>query len=146
MTIKRLPNWEVLLRQAEEKRWTQKFVRGQSDCVLTVADMVREFVENQFDIAARYRGKYNSDLEAMRFVRNECGGDMLAEFRKNFLELDITEINPKLAQRGDVGYVDGGDITNSGACIFVGYGALSPADVGFTRVPRSKINAAWRIG
>lgn len=144
--IKRLPNWEQLLLEAERKRWTQIFVRGQSDCVLTVADMVSEFVEGGFDFAAKVRGKYNSDLEALRYVKNECKGDMLAAFRENFIELGIPEINPKLAGRGDIGFVDGGSDTNRGACIFVGYGVLSPADIGFTRLPRSQVKAAWKIG
>lgn len=139
--IQRFPDWPERLVAAVDRRRGQVFVRGQTDCLPTVADIIREFTGVDL-LGPTWRSAYNDDLEALRIIRR-FGGNLLEAFRSH-LASQVPEIDPRLAKRGDLAFVRLAEMSQ-GAALFYGDGLLIPDKVGFRNLPRSCAVAAWRI-
>lgn len=140
--IQRFPDWPERLVAAVDRRRTQIFVRGQTDCLPTIADIIQEFTGVDL-LGPTWRNAYSDDLEALRIIRR-FGGNLLEAFRSHLSNQGVEEIDPRLAKRGDLGFVRLTE-TSQGAALFCGDGLLIPDKVGLRNMPRSYALAAWRI-
>lgn len=141
--MKRLQGWPELLGAFLESRNAEPFAWGGNDCALFACDAV--FAMTGVDMAVEFRGTYNTLAGATRAIRKFAGGglDQLAD--KIAMQLEVAEIKPLLAQRGDVVIFD----TEQGATLGVvglhGYLAHSVGPQGAVAVPVSACRRAWRI-
>jgi hypothetical protein len=97
------------------------------------------------DLAADFRGKYSNMVSAFRTVKDFAGGGIADLVEKIAKENGIDEINPKLAQRGDVVLIAG---TYGDTLAIVGMDGKSVYAVGndgWKRWPISTALKAWRI-
>lgn len=141
--VRRSPDWAKKLQQAISARSHKSSVRGVSDCILTTADLIQAYTGE--DLAASWRGKYNDDLGALRFIRSFEGG-LLGEVKRVMQAHNLVEIAPRFAQRGDPAYVIHDNPLFGGMGIFYGGGILVPSvPSGFEVRPLSLALAAWRI-
>lgn len=141
--VRRSKDWQKQLQQAISSRTQKTNTRGVSDCVLTTADLIQAYTGE--DLAANWRGKYNDDLGALRFIRSFEGG-LIGEVKRVMLAHGLVEIAPRFAQRGDPAYVINENPLFGGMGIFYGGGILVPAvPYGFKIVPLDLALAAWRI-
>jgi hypothetical protein len=98
----------LLTRYIEERR-RMPFAWGSNDCCLFAADWV--LAATGRDLAAEYRGQYETALGALRFVKSAGGVEGLVE------KAGGQRIDVKLAHRGDVVARDVGDGVGLGLCI-----------------------------
>lgn len=85
------------------------FAWGSNDCCLFAADWV--LAATGRDIAADYRGRYQSALPALRFVKDGGGVEAMIE------RAGGQPIDSKLARRGDVIARDVGNGVGLGVCV-----------------------------
>lgn len=122
-------------------RLAQKFERGVTDCVMTIADIVKAYTGADF--AEQYRGKYSDDLGAARIITQ--GGDLGKMLAARMAELGWEEIKPNFARRGDLAFIYRGKLDQA-IGVVAGSGILTPDAIGLKTVPRSEASRAWRVG
>lgn len=133
--LMRHQDWPLRLSRMVAESRTIPFAWGTHDCCLFAANVVQELTG--IDHAADLRGKYASALEATRILKARGGvrGAATAAFG--------AEINPKLAQRGDVVLVNGDHGESLAICL--GTHCAAPAESGLATLPMSQAVTAWRI-
>jgi hypothetical protein len=148
----RFENWPEILAQFVAERARTPFAWGVNDCCLMSCDAVLGYTG--VDMAAGFRGKYDSGLSAARAMKEFCGGGVEQVAEKMAAQLNIPEWpTVKLARRGDVvlfeydGEFRGERVTQRATLgICCGGDAVVPAQDGLLSIPISQCRRAWRIG
>jgi len=142
----RLPDWPDRLANFLADSRHEPFEWGRHDCCLFGANGVRAIAE--IDVAAPFRGRYRTAIGAARVLRRFAGGGVAEAAREIGRRLDCPEIDPRLAQRGDVALVTGvpGDALGGalGLCIG-GRFAVAALAGGWGAVPLGQVAAAWAV-
>lgn len=94
---KKIEWYTDLLDLIDDKYMTQ-FEYGQHDCALWGADALQIQLEDGFDIAARWRGKYTTLAQGMRAIKASGFASYVDVFAQVLPELP----SPRLAQSGDL--------------------------------------------
>lgn len=124
-----------------------RFARGRFDCALFACDWVRE--ATGVDVAADYRGRYDTRAGAARRLKEIDGGGLYEAACRAF---GAPLAAPLMARRGDVVLceVKGPDGPSSPALGVVDATgveiALVAPDRGLIRAPLIAARAAWAVG
>ncbi|WP_439710867.1 DUF6950 family protein [Brucella anthropi] len=125
-------DWEKRLVATTEAHLNTPLVWGQSDCILTVADVVDAVLGD--DPAKDIRGKYKSKAGAYRLIRQR-GFKSVADVLASLFE----EIPVALAQRGDLG------VYENTAGYFCEYGFAVKGEDGLRFLPRTMAERAFKV-
>ena len=128
-------DWPERLNKIIKESQSKPFVWGQHDCCLFAADVVMELTG--IDHAADLRGTYSTMTEAARVIKRNGG---IRSIVTNALG---AEINPKLAQRGDIVLIDGDYGETLSVCI--GAVVVAPGSNALYGRPLSNAITAWRV-
>ena len=134
--LHRVQDWPLRLNAWLDSVREKPFAWGTHDCVLGAADAIRMMTEE--DPAASFRGRYDSRMGAARFLA-QYGG----------LEEAVTAVlgapleGPRLAGRGDVVLVEGGEGLT--LAVVIGAAAVAPGPEGATFVPMRDWKVGWRV-
>jgi hypothetical protein len=140
--VKRADDWPRRLHAALEAiPPDEKFAWGKRDCAFFTCDLVAAMTG--VDMAAEYRGRYNSQAGAVRVLRQAGGLERIAEKMAHRHELE--EVKPAFAQRGDVAMLDTDDGPALGVVALDGRNALFSGPQGLRAVPVLSCRRAWRI-
>lgn len=144
--LQRFPDWPERLAVFIRDRESLPFNWVTHNCALVACDSVLEMTGT--DLAEAFRGKFTTKFGAIRAVLDYCGGGLEELADKISREHEIPEINPNLAQRGDVLLVKQmiPDVSDVALAIMGMNAALATSPAGLTRMPRSSWLRAWRIG
>lgn len=88
-------NWAEALDAILTERMSEPFCWGKNDCALFAADCVLAMTGQ--DYAAAFRGKYDSEIGAVKALKRYGKGDLESTMDAQFPRKPVT-----LAQRGDV--------------------------------------------
>jgi len=142
--LKRCPEWPKVLAAFVDEYRGKPFAWGSHDCCMTAAEWVRTCTGH--DAANSYRGKYRSELGAMKLLKRDGGVRGIAS-------ACLPSVPVNFAHRGDlVAYQDvsrqGPAWARTSLGILTGAVGLFPnINGGFTEVPRDKLmKTAWRVG
>lgn len=94
--ITRAEGWEVRLNSTIEKYLNERFIWGESDCLIFMADCL--CAVSNVNIMADWRGDYDTEEEAYELLNLCTGGNNEVIFKG----LSRVE-NVAFAQRGDIG-------------------------------------------
>lgn len=130
----RFEDWPARLGAEIERARERPFCWGEHDCALWTASVVAAITG--VDYAAEWRGKYASELGAIKHLLRG-GHQSVDSLATNTLGEPIA---PLLAQRGDVMLFDGA----LGVCIGTA-GAFVTLEEGLTFVPLAQCVKAWRV-
>ena len=133
----RVANWISRLAARLEAARDTPFVWGQHDCATWAFDLRRDLTGGE-DVAARWRGRYRTQMGAARVLRR-LGWPSLEAAGRDLLGDPLP--SPLLAQRGDM--VLGGEDPAFGICI--GAQAAFVAQEGLVRLPLDRCHLAWRV-
>lgn len=133
----RCDNWPKYLHKAIEAHRERPFKWGETDCCLFVLECYDALCG--VDVARTYRHSYDSEESAAE-VLEALGG--IEAVVPNVLEIE--EIDPKLAQRGDIVLLDLKDKT-LGVIDMSGQRAVAASPAGMGTFPRKLILKAWRV-
>lgn len=160
MALVRYPDWPARLAPLIAERLNAPFRWGTNDCALFACDAVLAMTGT--DLAADFRGRYDSSIGAARALR-ALGFRDLADVAHAFAaKHGIPPLaSPRFAQRGDVGLIahfgaSSAPIDDRCRGRLVGaLGALAIAtgdgfaavteDRGLVKIPTGSVAAAWRI-
>ena len=123
------------------------FAWGRCDCALFACNAVREITGE--DMAAAFRGRYRSPLGAARQIAAYCGGKSIEDLAEAMARhLDIEEIPPAFAQRGDVvlveSTIDGHTLPTLAVHAGTGIAVVTPEGLAMLSLGRAQ--RAWKIG
>lgn len=132
--MNRIDGWPEALADFIESRRFTPFSWGANDCCLFACDAALAITGT--DIAAAYRGTYDSALSAARVV--EAGGGI-----DGIMDTLLPRVDPAFAQRGDLVIVDG----QHGPTLAVCLGAVIAAtgEDGLAFFPANAATAAWKV-
>ncbi|OBQ72401.1 DUF6950 family protein [Mesorhizobium loti] len=137
LQLTRLPDWDRRLARLVPAIAATPGVWGQSDCLLTVMDVVAEITG--FDPAADIRGKYKTEAGAARILRKRGFDDVEMALASLF-----APVGRLMAQRGDVGVVDqDGQLCAGFMC---DRGFMARTETGVFILPQSAIKTAFKVG
>lgn len=137
--MQRKEGWEVKLDSALQKAAHEPFVMGETDCFASTSDIVLQMTDT--DIMKKWRGKYQSFLQAARVIKREDYSGVT-----DWLDtITDTRIKPSKAQRGDIvaRHIDR-VMPSLGICAG-NQALLFTHDEGAIYVPMRIIEAAWRV-
>jgi len=133
----RVAGWTSLLAARLEAARDKPFVWGQHDCATWAFDLRRDLTGGE-DVAALWRGRYRTQMGAVRVLRR-LGWHSLEAAGLDLLGAPLA--NLMLAQRGDM--VLGGEDPAFGICIGAQAGFVSPE--GLVLLPLDRCHLAWRV-
>ncbi len=152
MSYKRKDHWatrhfDTFLRE----RANAPFAWGVNDCALFSADAVESILG--IDIADDFRGKYSTQLGAIRTIQKVTGGTSVADAAaycaaKHGL---IEHTYPLMAKRGDLVVIENGGNLIAAVVHLNGHHAVSVSETGLVRLPIADHNGkpnvvrAWSI-
>lgn len=137
--MKRLHGWRTRLHEAVEARRRVPFSFSAGvDCALFVSDCIEAMTGE--DPAADFRGRYTTDIGAMRVIRN-AGYANLADLVSSKLE----EIAPVRAQVGDVAFIPDESPFGGALGIVIGEQVACLHIDGIGSVPRTLMTRAFRV-
>lgn len=125
-----------MVSAAVRKHVHAPFEWGASDCSF-VFDLIRDMTG--FDAIASIRG-YTNEREALRALK--AAG---YETTLDLIEANFPEIDPALAQRGDIGYPADVPHPLMSPAVIDGAHAYSKHPAGGVVVPRALITRAWAV-
>ena len=130
-------NWTVRLTDFVKSKKHVPFEWGVNDCCLFVADMALAITG--VDPAATFRGKYESELGAMRALYNQ-GFDSVEAVLTHAFGPTVSRLE---VRRGDVVLFENGGRDIAG----VMFGeVLAPGDLGIETFSPLLIKKVWRVG
>lgn len=142
--MRRLPDWEERLGAYINQVRDAPFRYGEHDCILHSARAVE--VMTGTDIAAGYRGEYDSQAGAAAILKAKGQGTLLRT-----LDATLERRKPSRARRGDLVWFEG----SVGVCVgrealFVGEERLAEKAglvmrEGLISVPRALWTKAWTV-
>ena len=133
----RVAGWTSLLAARLEAAREAPFVWGQHDCATWAFDLRRDLTGGE-DVAALWRGRYRTQMGAVRVLRR-LGWPSLEAAGRDLLGAPLP--SPMLAQRGDI--VLGGEDPAFGICIGARAAFVSPE--GLVLLPLDRCHLAWRV-
>jgi hypothetical protein len=142
--MRRVAGWEQTLHRFNMACLRRPFAWGEFDCALYAADAINAMTG--VDFAADFRGRYDSEESAWRFLAS-LGYRDLGELASSRLPEILTPDGkpaPSLARRGDVGLFNGEQGQFLAICdgrTFVG-----PTLRGLQHAPLTACLRAWRVG
>ncbi len=134
--MNRVEHWPQILSDFIESA-DRPFCWGSWDCGLLAADCV--LAMTGVDIAAEFRGRYTTARGARRVMRGDMA-EMMARVSKTY---GMPEINPAMAQRGDMVMVDTPLGDALGICVGARVACTGPD--GLVYVPSSTARCAWKV-
>lgn len=137
--MKRLKDWRTRLHEAVEARRRVPFsFKAGVDCALFVADCINAMTGE--DPAAEFRGRYSSDIGAMRVIRNAGFADLA-----DLVSSRLDEISPVRAQVGDVAFIPDDSPFGGALGIVIGEQIACLHVDGIGSVPRTVMTRAFRV-
>ncbi|MCU1251539.1 MAG: hypothetical protein JWQ49_4568 [Edaphobacter sp.] len=133
------------------ERADMPFVWGSNDCALFAADAI--LANTGTDIAEDFRGKYTTQLGALKTIREVTGGTSIADaaaYCANKHGL-VEHTHPLLAKRGDLVVIDNSGTLIAGVVHLNGHDVVSVSETGLVRLPIADLNGkpnvvrAWSI-
>jgi hypothetical protein len=121
------------------------FAWGTRDCALFAADAVESITG--VDIASEFRGKYTTQLGAMRTIRQITGGTTVADAAAHCANKHgLTEhTHPLVAKRGDLVVIDNGGDLIAGVVHLNGRYVVSVNENGLITLPITNIVRSWSL-
>lgn len=132
----RYENWPERLNKFISDNNKKPFTWGEHDCCLFAANAIREITG--FDYAEELRGSYSTIKEAV-VILNKIGG--VKKLASSYLS---EEINPMMAQRGDLVLIET-DEHGETLAICIGDKCVAPGMTGLQFAKMSTALTAWRI-
>jgi hypothetical protein len=138
----RFHDWEEKLSVFLGERADQSFEWGRNDCALFACDAA--LAMTGVDLAADFRGRYDSDLSAARvIIAFTSGGDLEDLAVKVAQQFELEEVKPLFARRGDIVLVPSEDGRKALAIVSTdGWHIVGP---GPRKFELSDVERAWRI-
>jgi hypothetical protein len=133
------------------ERADMPFEWGSNDCALFAADAI--LANTGTDVADDFRGKYTTQLGALKTIREVTGGTTIADaaaYCANKYGLFEHEF-PLMAKRGDLVVIDNLGTLIAGVVHLNGHDAISVSETGLVRLPiadlkgKPNIVRAWSI-
>lgn len=137
--MKRARDWRTRLHEAIEarRRVPFSFAAG-TDCALFVADCILAMTGE--DPAAEFRGRYSSDVSAMRVIRDAGFTDLT-----DLVSSRLDEIEPVFARVGDVAMIPDDSPFGCALGIVIGEQIAVLHVDGIGSVPRDIMTRAFRV-
>jgi len=137
--MKRLRDWRTRLHEVVEARRRAPFSFQEGrDCALFVADCVHAMTGE--DPAAQFRGRYTTDIGAMRVIRNAGFADL-----GDLVSSQLEEIAPARARVGDVAAVPVESPFGWVLGMVIGEQVIAQDIDGLATFPRSAVIRAFRV-
>jgi hypothetical protein len=146
MPLTRTHTWDTReLTQFLRERDRVPFSWGTIDCCLTPADAILAMTGT--DIADDFRGKYSTEVEAFRLIREVTGGSTVADAAAHCAAKHglVEWPSPLLAQRGDLVVIQDADRLIAGIVDLNGRHVVSAGAEGLKRLPASAVTRAWKV-
>ncbi len=142
--MQRFEDWPERLAALFERAADRPFRRGRHDCALFAGEAV--FVMTGTDLRKPFLGKYKTRRGADGALKR-FAGTMLDATVKLAAAHGAVEIEPGFAQRGDIAYVEMGDLSALAVLDLAGtFVTTGPGVIGFLPVPRDYVLRVWRFG
>jgi hypothetical protein len=128
--------FDPFLREREK----MPFAWGTNDCALFAADAI--LANTGIDIAADFRGKYTTQLGALRTIQEVTGGTSVADaaaYCANKHGL-LEHTHPLLAKRGDLVVIENDENLIAGVVHLNGFHVISVSEKGLVRLPMADAN------
>jgi hypothetical protein len=127
------------------ERATTPFTWGDNDCCTFAADAIHAITGT--DIAADFRGKYTTEIGALRAIAKVTGGTTVADAAaycaaKHGL---VEHTYPLMAKRGDLVVLDNDGNLIAGVVHLNGRHVISVSESGAVRLPITSIVRAWSL-
>ncbi len=124
-------------------RWcSEPFEWGRSDCILSIADIVRAVCD--YDPAMDFRGRYSTKIGALR-VTHQCRGFAKAVIRASH-DFSWKVIDPSWAKTGDVGIASTPAMPCCGVIKYrSAWVSVAPQGFGFQSHPTGNVKLAWQV-
>jgi hypothetical protein len=121
------------------------FAYGDNDCCLHAANVLEAITGT--DIASDFRGKYTTQLGALRTIAKVTGGTTIADAAAYCANKHgLTEhTHPLMAKRGDLVVIDNAGTLIAGVVHLNGFHVVSVSETGIVRLPITSIVRAWSI-
>lgn len=136
----RFEDWPARLHRFFAVHRAEPFAYGERDCCLFACNWILE--ATGLDLAADFRGQYDSHLSAARVLKAAGGVEAIAE--RQTTAHGFAEIPVALARRGDVMLTDT-QFAGPALGICDGMHGVFPGIDGLSLVPISQCRRAWRI-
>ena len=146
MTLKRTDHWATREFDTYLKSHAHgTFKYGALDCCLMAADAIHSMTG--VDIAADFRGKYSTELGALKAIKSITGGtSVLDAIAYCASKHGLTEWkSPLLAQRGDLVAIKDGEQTVAGIVHLNGRHAITIGKAGLVRYPLTAVVKAYKV-
>lgn len=137
--MKRLKDWRHRLHAAIEERRRRPFDFASGvDCALMAADCVLAMTGE--DLAEPFRGRYSTEVGAMRVIRNEGFADLA-----DLVAARLEEIDPVRACVGDVAFIPDDSCFGGALGIVIGEQVAVLHIDGIGVVDRTQMSKAFRV-
>jgi hypothetical protein len=134
-------DWEHKLGEFFLSRQTQDFQYGSNDCCLFACDCILAITG--IDVAADFRGRYNSELSAARVILAFTEGGKLEHLAEKIAaQHGIEEVKPMFAQRGDIVLIEHDEQQALAVVGMDGWSVIGPGPRQFELIEARR---AWRI-
>lgn len=142
--MQRLPNWQSALEIFITEHRADAFSYGSFDCCLFPADAV--LVMTGVDLAAPFRGKYNSRRSAIAAMREYAGaGSVKATIEKAAAAHEMPEVSIMKAGRGDMVLLKRPSDWSLGIIAMNGLEVTVLTKNGLENTPLDSSMRAWRV-
>ena len=127
------------------ERASTPFCWGKNDCAMFAADAIRAITG--IDIASDFRGKYTTELGAMKTIKQVCGGSSVVDAAiycatKHGL---MENKHPLMAKVGDLVIVSNGGTMIAGVVHTNGREVVSVGESGLVLLPITQVTRSWSI-
>lgn len=139
----RVTNWPKELDKIIIAASRTPFEWGKHDCCLFAADCIKAITGT--DPAVDFRGKYADEDGATEVLFYYAGGQLPEAADKIARAFGYEEINPRLAQRGDVALCSLPTGETMGVVSLNGRDVLVAAQFGLLSVPLKQAIKAWKV-
>jgi hypothetical protein len=146
MKSRRHPQWQRRLAGRITSARELNFEWGKFDCAMWVCDWIRDVTSGALDPGAAYRGKYSTEAEAIALFTANGVADLGAFAAQIAATINLVEVGPLYASRGDIVHVDNG--TAYGALGIVNLDAryaMCVSAKGVVMMHRNHWKRAWRM-
>jgi hypothetical protein len=140
----RLPAWPGLLDRFISENRHRHFAYGSFDCCLWVCDCIQ--VMTGVDVAAEFRGRYNSRTGALRRIREVTGASSVRKVVEHVTAAQGMVPAPVLnLGRGDVGLIRRSRDYSLGIVALDAARLIVAAASGLEWIPLTMATAGWRV-
>jgi hypothetical protein len=140
----RAHDWEIRLSEFLVENQDKPFVWNENDCCTFACNAA--LAMTGVDLAADFRGRYDSDLSAARvIIAFTSGGDLEDLAVKVAQQFGLEEVAPLFARRGDIVLVPEETPNGRKALAIVGMDGWSLVGPGPRRYELKDALRAWRV-